>query len=129
MSEVTELGNAGREGRPYLHACRDRSCVMPVLFLIYETLEQSTYDNLSVLDNFACFLSFANVFYSKSIFRKDYFRNTIRVSNSLGPDQLWVQTVCKILQTTLVNKKLDTFLDSRRGVIWAVLVYGQIFCT
>ena len=68
MSEVTELGNAGREGRPYLHACRDRSCVMPVLFLIYETLEQSTYDKLSVLDNFACFLSFANVCFFQNRF-------------------------------------------------------------
>ena len=33
-TRVTELDHASLEGRPYLHACRDRSCVMPVLFLI-----------------------------------------------------------------------------------------------
>ena len=43
---------------------------MPVLFLIYETLEQSTYGKLSVLDNFACFLSFANVFFQNRFSEK-----------------------------------------------------------
>ena len=47
--------------------------------------------------------------FSKSTFSKNYFRSTIRVSNSLDPDQtnilsglIWVQTVCKSYhQTTL----------------------------
>ena len=60
------------------------------------------------------FLSSADFFFSKSIFLKDSFRNTIIVSNSLiqiRPDILsgliWVQTVCKgYEQTTLVGKEL-----------------------
>ena len=36
---------------------------------------------------FHAFLSSADIFPSKSTFSKNYFRNTIRVSNSLDPDQ------------------------------------------
>ena len=44
------------------------------------------------------FLSSADLFvvvFSKSSFRKNSFRNTIRISNSLKPDKIWVQTVCQ----------------------------------
>ena len=53
------------------------------------------------------------LFFSKSTFSKIYFRNTIRVSTSLDPDQarrstsglILVQTDCKgYQQTTLVGK-------------------------
>ena len=40
----------------------------------------------TLLGNFAFFLSFA-IFFSKSTLSKNSFRNTIRVSNSLDPDQ------------------------------------------
>ena len=42
--------------------------------------------NLCMLGNFSCFLSSAD-FFSKSTFSKIFFRITIRVSNSLDPDQ------------------------------------------
>ena len=65
------------------------------------------------------FLSSA-LFFSKSSFSKNSFRNTTRVSNSLDPDQarrpnclqrtsglIWMQTVCKrYQQTTLGDKEL-----------------------
>ena len=42
-----------------------------------------------MLGNFPCVLSSADfLFFSKSPFSKNYFRNTIRVSNSLDPDQV-----------------------------------------
>ena len=41
---------------------------------------------LCLLGNFSCFLSSADSF-SKLTFSKNYFRNIIRVSNSLDPDQ------------------------------------------
>ena len=52
---------------------------------------------------------------TKSIFSKNSFKNTIRVSNNLDPDQadilsglIWVQIVCKSYQqTTLVGKELN----------------------
>ena len=52
--------------------------------------------------------------FSKSSFSKNSFRNTIRVSNSLVPDQtdvlsglIWVQTVCICYQQmTQVGKEL-----------------------
>ena len=40
---------------------------------------------LCLLDNFALFCRL--MLFSKSTFMKNYFRNTIRVSNSLEPDQ------------------------------------------
>ena len=41
-----------------------------------------------MLDNFACFLSSADLFFSKiNIFFKIFFRNAIGVSNSLDSDQ------------------------------------------
>ena len=56
--------------------------------------------------------------FSKSTFSKISFRNTIRVANSLDPDQaqhlsglIWVRTVCKAYQQTpLVGKKLKDLL-------------------
>ena len=41
---------------------------------------------LCTLDNFACFLSSVDFFF-KLTFSKISFKNTIRVSNSLDPDQ------------------------------------------
>ena len=38
-----------------------------------------------MLGNFSCFFVVCGFFYS--VFKKKYFRNTIRVSNSLDPDQ------------------------------------------
>ena len=74
------------------------------------------------LDSYLCacwvimhaFLSSAE-FFSKSTFSKNSPRNTIRVSNSLDPDQgrvflglISVQNVCKSYQqTTLVGKQLS----------------------
>ena len=59
---------------------------------------------------FCCLL----IVFSKSTFLKNYFRNTIRVSNRLDPDQagylwglIWIQTVCKSYQQTpQVDKEL-----------------------
>ena len=61
-------------------------------------------------------------------FSKNSFRNTIRVSNSLDPDQarhlsglIWVQTVCKGYQrTTLAGKELIKFRNKMNcfGVNW-----------
>ena len=67
---------------------------------------------LCLLGNFACFLS-AEFFLSS-------FRNTIRVSNSLDPEQaqqmsglVWVQTVCKgYQQKTLEGKKLKVVFNA-----------------
>ena len=61
------------------------------------------------------------MFLSADIFKinffKKIFRNTIRVSNSLDPDQdrhsvlLWVQTVCKgYQQTTLAQGPCPVFI-------------------
>ena len=52
------------------------------------------------------------IFFQNQLFEKNSFRNTIRVSNSLDPDQaghlvglIWVQTVSKgYQQTALVGK-------------------------
>ena len=40
-----------------------------------------------MLGNFACFLSYVDFFFFKLNFSKNSFRNAIRVSNSLDPDQ------------------------------------------
>ena len=55
-----------------------------------------------MLRNFSCFCS--SFFFQNQLFKKNSFRNTIRVSNSLNPDQTYVlsfgfeQTVCKCYQ-------------------------------
>ena len=51
-----------------------------------------------------CFLSSTIffIFISKSMFLKNSFRNTIRVPNSLAPDQTWVQTVSKSYQQEIL---------------------------
>ena len=67
---------------------------------------------LCMLGNFACFFVVCGFFF-KINFSKKSLRNTIRVSNSLDPDQaerfvgpdilsglIWVQTVCKDYQQT-----------------------------
>ena len=41
---------------------------------------------LSILGNFSCFFVVC-LFFSKSTFLKNSFRNTIRMANSLDPDQ------------------------------------------
>ena len=59
-------------------------------------------------------------FFSKSTFTKNYFRNMIRVSNSLDPDQArpFVEpdlgpNFCKsYLQTTLGDKELSVWFSS-----------------
>ena len=63
-----------------------------------------------MLGNFSCVLSSADLF-SNHLFRKNYFSNTISVSNSLdqnfvGPD-LNSNCVCKgYQQTTMADKEL-----------------------
>ena len=59
------------------------------------------------------FLSSAVVFFFKIFFTNNYFMNTIKVSNSLYPDQanillglIWVQTLCKGYQQTIEGNKL-----------------------
>ena len=75
---------------------------------------------------FMLFLSSAD-FFSKSFFskKKKTFRNTIRVSNSLDPDQarrsvhlIWLQTVFKgYQQTTLGGKELTLFTSQSSDAI------------
>ena len=75
--------------------------------------------------------------FSKSIFLKNSFRNTIRVSNSLDPDQaevFWglilVQTVCKGFQQTTVSRYWVQWIWCRNGV-WPVFLYMPtviLFC-
>ena len=68
---------------------------------------------LCLFGNFACFFV-VRCFFQKSTFSKNSFKITIRMSNSLDPDQarhfvglIWGQTVCKgYQQTTLVGKEL-----------------------
>ena len=48
-------------------------------------------DTLCMLGNFSCFCCLLLTFF-KIKFSKNYFRNTIRVSNGLDTDLLWVQT-------------------------------------
>ena len=60
------------------------------------------------------------IFFSSSIFSKNYFRNTVRVSNILDPDKtqhfVWpylVPTVCKGYQhTLLVGKECKNFIGA-----------------
>ena len=40
-----------------------------------------------MLGNFTCFFFFCLLIFLKSTFSKNYFRNAIRMSNSLDPDQ------------------------------------------
>ena len=51
---------------------------------------------LCLLGNFSRFL-LSTDFFSKLAFSKNSFRNTIKVSHSLDPDLIRVQTVCKNL--------------------------------
>ena len=44
---------------------------------------------LCILDKFSRFFLSSADFFSKSSFSKNSFRNTIRVSNNLNPDQAW----------------------------------------
>ena len=46
----------------------------------------TSYLTLCLLGNFACLLSSANLIFRNQL-SQNYFRNTIRVSNSLDPDQ------------------------------------------
>ena len=62
-----------------------------------------------ILNAFYCPLL---IFFQNYFFAKSYYRNTIRVSNSLGPDQVrqfvglnWVQTVCNGYQQTTLGDK------------------------
>ena len=50
-------------------------------------LNEAVAVTLCLLGNFSCFLPSADFFF-KSTFLKNSFRNTIRVSNSLDPDQV-----------------------------------------
>ena len=65
-----------------------------------------TFLTLCILGNFACFFVICG-FFLKLSFSKKTFKNTIRMSKSLDPDQvrrlsglIWVQTVCKGYQQT-----------------------------
>ena len=79
--------------------------------LIWSSSSDSDLKNkiiLCMLGNFSCFCCHLPTF-SKINFFKKSFRNTIRVSNNLNPDQdqhlsmsvlIWVQTACKDYQQT-----------------------------
>ena len=76
--------------------------------MVWETLKSVDY-------NYILFFILSSAdFFSKLTFSKKSFRNIIRVSNSLDPDQApilsgltWVQTVNKgYQQATLVGKEL-----------------------
>ena len=62
-------------------------------------------------------MSFADFFFKIIFFSKNYFRNTIRVSNTLdhSVSLIWVQTVCKGYQQM---KKVAT--SSERAVTYPV---------
>ena len=65
-------------------------------------------------DNSSCFLVISPTLFSKLTLSNNSFRNTIRMSNGLDPDQesvlIWVQTVCKGLQ------KMTKVIASKEGV-------------
>ena len=95
------------------------------LSLNYHQISSNTHLNSSphkmnvslphcMLGNFSCFFVVC-WYFLKSAFWKNSFRNTVRMSNSLDPDQasddlsgrIWVQTVCLgYQQTTLVDNEL-----------------------
>ena len=61
---------------------------------------QYTKDELCILGNYECFLSSAD-FFQNQLFLKNSFRNIIRVSNSLDPDQarqnVWPDLFAKVI--------------------------------
>ena len=80
--------------------------------------------NSSPLGNFSFFLSTA-YFFQNQLFKKNYFRNTICVSNRLDPDQLiWVQTVCKSYQQTTLGDNELMFMNP--GYKGTTLYFTQI---
>ena len=54
----------------------------------HQTYKVVSLLTLCIMGNCLCFLSSAVFFFKKQLFRKNYFRKTIRVSNSLDPDQV-----------------------------------------
>ena len=62
--------------------------------------------------------------FSKSTFLKNSFRNTIRVSTGLDPDQdlIWVQTVCKGYQQ-------KTKVSANKEMVKFFFLFGSIECT
>ena len=79
-----------------------------------------------LLGSLSFFLSSAD-FFPNHLF-KNSFRNTIKLSNSLDPDQarhlaglIWVQTVCKrYQQTALAGKELRQFNVQWENVFWCI---------
>ena len=53
----------------------------------YWYLSYMQNSSLCMLGNFACFLSSADIFFQNQLFLKNSFHNTIKVSNSLDPNQ------------------------------------------
>ena len=80
---------------------------------------------LCMLGNFAYFFVVCRFFFSKLTFSKNYFGNTIRVSNSLDPDQarhvvgsdLGPNCLQGYQQTTLGGKELS--------VSYSHLIFGH----
>ena len=78
---------------------------------------------LCMLGNFSCFFCRLLLF-SKLTFQRNSFRNTIRVANSLDPDQarhsglIWVQTVCKDYQ------QMTKFTAGRQSVKGSFCAYA-----
>ena len=54
--------------------------------MLYLDINKGQRLTICLLGNFSCFLSSAD-FFQNQLFFKNSFRNTIRVSNSLDPDQ------------------------------------------
>ena len=79
------------------------------------------FKTLWLQGNFACFLSFADFFSSKPTFSKNSFRNTIRGSISLDPDQARHFIELDLGPNYLQRLSADD--TSRRNII--VCLYGS----
>ena len=74
-------------GRKVLITCIDFGLKGQIVFQICDNVTSMCIKSLKLclLGNFSCF--FCHLLILKSTFLKNYFRNNIRVSNSLDPDQ------------------------------------------
>ena len=119
-------------GKPQQFTTKIQSCFHQVSAVSCESYLTTIAKTLCLQGNFACFLSTADFFQNHIFFLKNYFMNTIRVSNILDPYQaqrfvrpdlgpnllglILVQTVCKGYEQTtklpLAWKELSPILLS-----------------
>ena len=68
-------------------------------------------------------------FFKIGFLEKKFFRNTIRMSNRLGPDQarqnVWVQTVCKGYQQMTLGSRVKACCNLGN----VILSFGNILCS